>query len=236
QSGFYSGAATIEQQVAMYRCMAAVHPQFDRELEGLKVLAIQGGSLPGIVTRDRPVRTLEDLRGMRIRAPTELLPVLHDLGADPVNMPMGEVYSALAKGVIDGVVAPMDTFRSLHFAEVAHWYTALSVPRGAYPARAMAKQRWDRLKPAERAVLEESIPVWEAALARETRKAQDEGLASAKAGGVGELEMDATEQRRFDEMYLREARRGAESLGRVGIDGLPVFETARRCARAEHAG
>ena len=38
-------------------------------------------------------------------------------------MPMGEVYSALAKGVIDGVVAPADTLRSLHFAEVAHYFT-----------------------------------------------------------------------------------------------------------------
>ena len=60
---------------------------------------------------------------MRIRVPTELLNVMRDLGADPVNMPMGEVYSALAKGVIDGLVAPTDTFKSLHLVgsvEVLH--------------------------------------------------------------------------------------------------------------------
>ena len=231
QSGFYSGADTIEEQVALYRCMDAEHEQFAHELEGLKVLAIQGGILPGIVTRNRPVRTLEDLRGLRIRAPTELLTVLHDLGADPVNMPMGEVYSALAKGVIDGVIAPMDTFKSLHFAEVARWYTALSVPRGAYPARAMARSRWDRLSPADQAVLEESVPVWEAALARQTRRAQEEGFTAARAGGVGELVIDSEEQRRFDALYLEDARRGAVSLSRFGIDGLSVFESARRCAR-----
>ena len=140
QSGFYSGVRSIEQQVALYHCLADGNPEFARELEGLKVLAVQGGSLPGIITRDRPVATLEDLRGMRIRVPTELLNVMRDLGADPVNMPMGDVYSALAKGIIDGVVAPTDTFRALHFSEVARYYTPLAVPRGAYPARAMGSK------------------------------------------------------------------------------------------------
>ena len=85
QSGFYSGVSEIEEQVALYRCLAAGDAQFARELDGLKVLAVQGGSLPGIVMRDRPVRTLEDLRGMRIRVPTELLNVMRELGADRIE-------------------------------------------------------------------------------------------------------------------------------------------------------
>jgi TRAP-type C4-dicarboxylate transport system substrate-binding protein len=230
QSGFYSGADTIESQVALYRCLSRSDAQFDRELSGLKVLAVQGGILPGIVTRDRPVHQLQDLRGLRIRAPTELLGVLHDLGADPVNMPMGDVYSALAKGVIDGVVAPIDTFRSLHFAEVARWYTALSVPRGAYPARAMALRRWNALSIEHRQVLEEGIAVWEAALARQTRRSQIEGLAAARAGGVKELQVEPADQQRFDALYVADARREAERLKRFGIDGVSVFESARRCA------
>ena len=63
QSGFYAGADTVEQQVALYHCMAAASPQFEAELHGLKVLAVQGGSLPGVLTRDRPVHTLSDLQG-----------------------------------------------------------------------------------------------------------------------------------------------------------------------------
>ena len=63
--------------------------------------------------------------------------MLRHFGADPVEMPMGEVYSALAKGVLDGVIAPADTLKSLHFAEVAQYFNTLSVPRGAYAARAM---------------------------------------------------------------------------------------------------
>jgi TRAP-type C4-dicarboxylate transport system substrate-binding protein len=227
QSGFYSGVRTIEQQVALYRCLAKRHPQFGRELEGLVVLAVQGGNLPGIITRDRPVRTLDDLRGMRIRVPTELLKVMRDLGADPVNMPMGGVYSALAKGIIDGVVAPTDTFKALHFAEVARYYTRLAVPRGAYPARAIGRERWQRLSAAHRAVLEESIPVWEAALADENRRALEEGWRVAEAAGIVESVVSAEDQAAFEAIYAREAERNAALLLRYGIDGPSVLASAR---------
>lgn len=227
QSGFYSGVETIAGQVALYRCMEASSPQFARELEGLKVLAVQGGTLPGIVTSDRPVHTLADLKGLRLRAPTELSLVLETLGADPVNMPMGEVYSAMSKGVIDGVVAPGDTFRSLHFAEVAKHFNTLAIPRGAYPARAIGMARWNALTDAERTLLESSTAVWEAAIDREVMSALDRGMDEARARKVSIIAMAPAEQARFDAVYLRDAETNARALSQLGIDGLGVFRTAR---------
>ena len=227
QSGFYSGVHGIEEQVALYHCLADAHPQFARELEGLKILAVQGGSLPGLVTRDRQVTSLEDLKGLRVRVPSELLNVMRDLGADPVNMPMGDVYSALAKGIIDGVVAPTDTFRALHLAEVAKYFTPLAVPRGAYPARAIGTERWLALSAAERDVLEAAIPVWEAALAEENRDALEEGWRYALEQGVVEIAISAEDQARFNALYSLEAERSAGALSRYGIDGVSVLATAR---------
>jgi TRAP-type C4-dicarboxylate transport system substrate-binding protein len=233
QSGFYSGVPRIEDQVSLYNCIAAANPQIGHELEGLKVLAVQGGSLPGIVTRDRPIRTLEDLRGLRIRAPTELLTLLRELGADPVNMPMGEVYQAMAKRIIDGVIAPADTFRALHFSEVAHFYSNLSVPRGAYPARAMGIRRWNALTPEQRQILEESIPVWEAALARENRAALDRGFAEARAHNVTFTSVPPQDQARFESLYLHDAEQNARAMERLGIDGLAAFRSARNSVRPD---
>ncbi len=235
QSGFYSGADSVESQVALYRCIAAASPEIARELAGLKVLAVQGGSLPGVVTTRRPVRSLADLKGLRLRAPTELLSVLGALGADPVNMPMAEVYSAMTKGVIDGVVAPPDTFRAMHFAEVATQFNTLAVPRGAYPARAMSMARWQRLNAAQRSVMEAAVPVWEAALARETRAALGKGMDEARAKGVVITPMPAAEQARFDALYLREAEANARALSRFGIDGMRAFRAARASVKARDA-
>jgi TRAP-type C4-dicarboxylate transport system substrate-binding protein len=233
QSGFYAGTRTIQDQVDMYRCIASRTPQIGHELEGLVVLAVQGGSTPGFITRERPVRSLADLRGLRIRVPTELLSVLRRLGADPVNMPMGEVYSAMAKGVIDGLVAPEDTFRSLHLAEVARYFTRIDIPRGAYPARAMARERWEALAEEHRRILEEGVAVWERALEEENVRALEQGKALALEEGIEMLAVSADDQQRFTRLYVEDAARNAEALRRYGIDGPAVLAVAQRSIRPE---
>ena len=230
QAGFYGGAVTFAQQVGMYRCLVAAEPQFDRELAGLKILAVQGGNLPVIITRNRAVRTLADLKGMRLRAPSELIEVLEDFGADPVDMPMRDVYPALAKGVLDGVVAPMDTFKSLHFAEVASYVNTIVIPRGAYAARAMNERRWRELTPQQQALLEAATPIWEQALERELTVANTEGTRAAHDGGVAFSDMPAADQAQFDAIYARDGEHRARGLTRFGIDGTKTFQLARRIA------
>lgn len=232
QSGFYSGARSIDSQVALYRCLESSVPELARELDGLHVLAVQGGLLPGIVTANRRVGSLQDLKGLRIRAPTELLPVLRQLGADPVNMPMGEVYSAMARGVIDGVVAPVDTFRALHFDEVGKYYGMLSIPRGAYPSRAIGDAAWRRLTSAQQSLMLQSRAVWEAALRDEIEKSAAAGAKAAAQAGVTVTRFDPAEQARFDTLYLQDAEKNADGLRRYGIDGAGVFRTARASVKA----
>lgn len=230
QAGFYGGATTFDQQVAMYRCLAEAEPQFAKELRGLKVLAVQGGNLPVIITRDRAVKSLADLSGLRLRAPSELLAVLEHFGADPVDMPMRDVYSALAKGVLDGVVAPMDTFRSLHFAEVTQYVTKIAIPRGAYAARAMGSRAWDALSDEHKRLLEQSTSVWEDALERELIAADRVGEQAAVDEGIVFNEVDAADQQRFEAVYASDGETRARELQRYGIDGLASFRLARAYA------
>lgn len=227
QAGFYGGVKTIEDQVTIYDCLAAKFPQLSGELSGLHVLAVQGGNFPGVMTRNKPVRSLADLKGLRLRAQTDSIDVLRALGADPVNMPMAEVYSALAKGVIDGVVAPADTIKSLHFSEVAHYFTTLRLSRGGYPARAMSDITWRRLPPDMQALLMRSKPEWERELNANNTRAEKAGLEFAKDHGVTILPLPAEDQARFDTLYNRFALDQARRLKAIGIDGEPVFRTAQ---------
>ncbi|MFM5908580.1 MAG: TRAP transporter substrate-binding protein DctP [Novosphingobium sp.] len=232
QSGFYGGIKSIGDQVAVYDCLNDRFPQFGKELHGLHVLAAQGGNFPGVLTRTKPVRSLADLKGLRLRAQSDAIDVLRALGADPVNMPMGEVYSALAKGVIDGVVAPADTIKSLHFAEVAHHFTTLRFSRGAYPARAMSDRAWRRLPPDLQGILSDSRRVWESALEREVLKAEAAGVNYASGHGVEMIPFPEAEQAKLDALYNRYALDQARALSGVGLDGVPVFEEAQRLIAA----
>ncbi len=227
QTGFYSGITSQEGQIALYRCLARTRDEIAAELSGLKVLAVQGGNLPAILTRERPVHRLEDLSGLRIRAPTELLPVMQALGAEPVSMPMGDVYSALAKGVLDGVIAPTDTFRSLHFAEVTHYYATLEIPRGAYPGRAIGLERWRSLPEDVQGILERSVPVWEEALIRRTTEAVESGAEYGREHGMTKTVLPPEDQARFLDVYARYAEEIAAELARFDIDGMAVYRAAR---------
>jgi TRAP-type C4-dicarboxylate transport system substrate-binding protein len=228
QAAFYAGAGGVQQQVAVYKCLERHFPALSRELLGMRVLAVQGGNLPGVVTRTRAVLRADDLRGLRLRAPAELLDVLRALGADPVNMPMNEVYSALAKGVIDGVVAAPDALRSLHLAEVADYYAEVAIARGAYPARAIRDPALQRLPlELQRRVLESSA-IWEAALAREVEQALQTGRSYAAERGMHFAPWSARDQRTFDAAYNASARAHARGLGALGIDGVSMFQAAQR--------
>ena len=142
-------------------------------------------------------------------------------------MPMGEVYSAMARGVIDGVIAPIDTFHALHFDEVGHYYAALSVPRGAYPSRAIGDAAWHRLSPAQQDLLERSRDVWEAALQDEIEKSARIGEEAAARADVRISPFAPAEQARFDALYLVDAQANARALTEFGIDGLDAFRKAR---------
>lgn len=227
QAAFYAGAASFEQQVAVYKCLAQRYPVFDRELAGLRVLAVQGGGLPGVLTRARPVTRLAELSGLRLRAPSELIAVLRELGADPVSMPMNDVYAATAKGVIDGVIAPPDALRSLHLAEVGHYYAELAIPRGAYPARAIRARTLQQLPAALQRVIESSGGVWEAALASEIERGLAAGRAYASERGVLLTTLADSDQRAFERAYNAVALGHARELATSGANGEAMFRDAQ---------
>lgn len=235
QAGFYAGASGFASQVAVYKCLAREFPAFAGELTGLEVLAVQGGNLPGIVTGKRQVVSVDDLSGLRLRAPAELIEVLEALGADPVSMPMGDVYSALAKGVIDGVVVAPDALRALHLAEVAGYYATVAIPRGGYPARAVSARALARLPADLRAILRASGPVWEAALAEELKAALATGERYGRERGMQFVHWEPAAQARFEAVYNEVAQRSARRLGARGVDGVALFARAQHWTRVAEA-
>jgi TRAP-type C4-dicarboxylate transport system substrate-binding protein len=226
QSSFYGPVNTINDQIRLYHCVSARFPALNAELPGLHILAVQGGNNPGILTTKKPVGTLADLRGLRIRAQHDMFAIIKANGGDPVDMPMSEVYSALARGVIDGVITPIDALGSLHLAEVGGFFTALEVPRGAYPARAISGRKWRALPENVRRLLTRSSKVWERAMAEDIEQAKAKGTAAAKKAGIRFVAFDPADSRRFQRMYAEEALKTARSLASSEIDAESIIKTS----------
>ena len=72
----------------------------------------------------KSVKSLEDLKGLKMRAPTRLASkTLAALGAVPVQIPMPAVPEALAKGVVDGASIPWEISTSIKLQEICKTHT-----------------------------------------------------------------------------------------------------------------
>jgi TRAP-type C4-dicarboxylate transport system substrate-binding protein len=103
-------------------------PLIEDEYRRVKLLALFANINPLLMTRDRQVRTPEDLKGLKIRVPSATASkVLAAWGATPVSMPISEVYNAAQTGVIDGVLLDGSSLNGFKLHEVFNNFT-LGVP------------------------------------------------------------------------------------------------------------
>lgn len=95
----------------------------------------------------KPVRTLDDLKGMKIRSTGGIgSDILKELGAVPVILQSAESYTSLQSGVVDAVLYPDGSFVSYRIYEIAKYHTSLAVYNGAVPY-AMNRKFFDGLSP-----------------------------------------------------------------------------------------
>jgi len=87
-----------------------------KEYDDTKVLFLHT-SPPHLLFTKKPVNTLEDLRGLKIRTNS---PVAKALGAVQVGMPMSDAYDALSKGVVQGIIGPYEPMKGFRLAEVVN--------------------------------------------------------------------------------------------------------------------
>ncbi len=90
---------------------------------GLKIVASNWVYGERHTLTTKPVKTVEDLKGLQIRVPTNQIQTkgFEVLGATPVGMSLGDVYTALQQGTIDGGENPLSTLYGRRHHEVAKY-------------------------------------------------------------------------------------------------------------------
>ncbi|WP_103256513.1 TRAP transporter substrate-binding protein [Tabrizicola aquatica] len=134
------------------------------EPHGFVALAFYDGGSRSFYNSKKPIRSIEDLAGMKVRVMQSdvFVDMMSALGANATPMPYGEVYSAIQTGVIDGAENNWPSFESSGHFEVAGYYTLnehLIVPE----VLVMSKVSWDKLSPEDQEILrqaaKDSMPV-----------------------------------------------------------------------------
>ncbi len=123
-------------------------PEMQKEFSSVKVLFTHNTELVNIVTTKKPVRNLEDLRGMKLRSTAGLLTELvQQLGATPVPIPLGEVYEAAQKGVLDGAAANTGQIINSRLYELLRYKTDINLGITTMFAMIMNLDKWNSLPP-----------------------------------------------------------------------------------------
>lgn len=177
--------------------LAACAPQ------GFIGLAYYDSGARSLYTAKKPVRTLADARGMKIRVQQSDLWValLEAMGANATPMPYGEVYTALKTGLVDGAENNWPSYESSRHFEVAKYYS-MTEHSMAPEMLLFSKRVWDTLSPddqkAIRQAAKESVPYMRKLWDEREQKSE----AVVKAAGSQILQVDkASFQKAMQPVY-----------------------------------
>lgn len=100
---------------------------------GVVSLGAAEGGFRNMINNTRPVRTPEDVAGVKYRTMQNpvFIEMFSSLGGSPVPMAWGEVFTAMQQGTVDGLEIPTSVVNSNNYAEVSKY---LSFTRHTYSA------------------------------------------------------------------------------------------------------
>ncbi|AMO54690.1 C4-dicarboxylate ABC transporter substrate-binding protein [Endozoicomonas montiporae] len=198
------------------------------EHEGITLLGLFTEGAAALQLR-KPVETLDDLKGLKIRAPGGIASQIgHELGVTNVSAPAPKVYELLQQGVVDGVmIAPM-TQKSLRLNEVIS--QMISVPGGVFRGSFSffaSEDFLDGLSSKDRnAILSISGEKFSAMAGRVWEQANIDGFSVASESGVSYTEADqATPIYQTLDRITSEVRSDwVKKASSRGVDGQKVLD------------
>lgn len=202
------------------------------EYAEVHVLMLHAHAAGSFHIRDRAVASLEDLRGLRIRAPSRITnQALEALGVVPVGMPVPQVPEALSRGVVDGALLPYEVAHSLRVHELVDHHTEVDTPRGFYTATflfAMNRQVYEGLPGDLKAVIDANSGL---TLAREIGavwdRAETAGRQAAAEDGDSFTILSEEEAARWRERMQPVIESWIAEMDAAGHDGAALLEEAR---------
>lgn len=94
------------------------------EYEDTHLLFLMGAGPSALHTIDKPIRTPDDMKGLRIRRPSAIAgDVIEATGGTPVGLPANDIYTSLQRGVIDGLSFPWQPTGDFKLTELANAHT-----------------------------------------------------------------------------------------------------------------
>lgn len=203
------------------------------EFPGTRVLATWVHDEGYVHTTSKPVKSLDDFKGLKLRAPTrQTNKLLARLGAAPVGMPVPAVADAVSKGTIDGFVLPWEVIPAFKLHEMVKYHTETHPSRPAmYSAGfifGMNSARYDSLPPDLKKVIDDNSG---AGLSQQIGRIWDESQAVGRKAATdrGNTMIQLTPQQTDEWMAASNSLylEWVADMNRRGLPGEQMLKDAR---------
>ena len=187
---------------------------------------------PGDLYTKVPVRSLDDLQGLEIRATGLSAKTLTALGATPVAMAQSEAYEALTKGVVKGNLGPIEVLQGWKQAEVTDYITYTPFLYNTLFYITMNLDKWNSISPEDQAAIEAineqffndvAISLWDQQNADALEYAVNEE-------GMETITLSEEEQQKWIELVQPVQDEFVEEMNQDGLDGNAILDTVKNLA------
>jgi TRAP-type transport system periplasmic protein len=203
------------------------------EFKDTQVLALQVHG-PGVIhTVDKPVKSIADMRGLKLRAPTrQVTKLMGVLGATPVGMPLPQIPDALSKGTITGCVIPWEVVPSVKVNELTKFHAEFDPAGGSLYTTtfvmAMNKAKYNSLAPDLKKVIDNNSGMATSAWLGKVQQGNDvPGRKTASDRGNTIYTVSAAEAQEFRRKSRTVEVEWVEDMNKKGFDGKKLLDTAR---------
>ena len=195
------------------------------ELKGQKIIASHTTDASILNTKPRPVKTLDDFKGLKLRVPGRFVgETAKALGATPVGIPLPGVYEALERGQVDGMFINWAIIPPYRLHEVTKYH--LETPIYQSPIMTLMRQAsYDKLPPDMKKVIDANSGL---EYTKHIGQVWDELTVPAKktvADGGGVIyALDGAERARWIKAVQPVYKIWIDEMGKRGLPGQKMFD------------
>jgi TRAP-type transport system periplasmic protein len=184
---------------------------------------------PGLLhTARKPVHTLADVKGLKIRSTGTSQRIVRAMDAVPVAMSQGETYDALKKNIVDGTLVPMEALEGFKQAEVLKYTTltySCAYTQGFFVA--MNLKKWNSLPPDLQKIITEVSKKYEDITAKAWEDSDVSGRKFAAKLGHEFITLTDAQSAAFKKAMKPVFAEYIKGADEKGVDGEAVFKAVQ---------
>jgi tripartite ATP-independent transporter DctP family solute receptor len=152
---------------------------------GFVGLAFYDSGARSVYNSVRPIRSIADMKGLRVRVQQSDLmsDTIRALGAEPIELPYGQVPTGLATKLIDGAENNWSSFVTTEHYKYATYYTLTEHAMGP-EVLVMSRKAWESLPPDDRVIFREAARQSSMFMRKRWRDIEEQSRRQAESAGV----------------------------------------------------